>query len=324
MTTSMERVRVAMIGAGSMARRVHYPSLASFPDVEMVAVSDLDEKRLFDASEAYQIDNTYLDFRQMIEETAPQAVYSIGPPGYMYDTWIWCLEHGLNLFIEKPLGITMHQADMLAELAARNGCITQVGFQRRTSPVVVSALDQCLERGQISHAVVRFTKFDPRPFRGALDHMLDDGTHAIDTLRFICGGEVTNVHGELRRSHTPDLNVITALLSFSSGATGSLNLNWNSGRRVFSVEMHAPGICAEVDTEGLVSIFTEGSTIPTVTTSQNIAGSDDFYIYGGFRAKNREFIDAILGDYQPASSFADAWKTMRVAHQLLAQHTLSL
>ncbi len=53
----------------------------------------------------------------MIEEVAPDAVYVIGPPDVMYPHWIWCLEHGLNLYIEKPMGITLHQARNLAYLA---------------------------------------------------------------------------------------------------------------------------------------------------------------------------------------------------------------
>ena len=42
----LDRVRVAMIGAGSMANNVHYPSLASFDDVEIAAICDLDTTRL--------------------------------------------------------------------------------------------------------------------------------------------------------------------------------------------------------------------------------------------------------------------------------------
>ena len=44
-----------------------------------------------------------------------------------------------------------------------------------------------------------------------------------------------------------------------------------------------------------------------------VSGSDQFYIYGGFQAKNREFIDALKDNSQPQSCFADAVKTMEVA-----------
>jgi predicted dehydrogenase len=323
MSIDQDPVRVAMIGAGSMARRVHYPSLASFSDVEIAAICDLDPVKLAAAADAYGVEHRFDDYRRMIEQVTPDAVYSIGPPHSMYDTWVWCLQQGLNLFVEKPLGLTLHQAENLADLAAKHGCITQVGFQRRTTPVTVAAHDACLRRGPITHAVVRFYKNDIRPFTGAIDHMLDDGTHALDTLRWLCGGEVVEIQSQLKRVGVPDINFITATLTFSTGATGMLLASWSSGRRIFSVEMHAPGICAEVDTEGETVIYADGDTTGTTMTSQSVAGSDEFFIFGGFQAKNREFIDAVRTASQPSSSFGDALKTMQVAHRILAQAALA-
>lgn len=316
------QVRVAMIGAGRMANRVHYPSLASFEDVDLMAICDLDAERRETTAETYGITSRYMDYRTMIEEVSPDAVYSIGPPHLMYDTWIWCLEHGVNLFIEKPMGLTMHQSQMLAELAEHYGCITQVGFQRRTTPVTVDMLEACLERGPISHAVVRFYKNQITPFTGPIDHMMDDGTHAIDTLRWICGGDAVEIHSTVDRRGVPDINVMTATISFSSGATGVLLANWSSGRRTFSIEMHAPGICAEIDPEGTAILYADGDTDGAPVHTTTAAGSDEFFVYGGFQAKSREFIDGVRTGVQPSSNFRDALKTMEIAHRILAQATL--
>jgi len=317
------RVRVAMIGAGQMANRVHYPSLASFEDVELAAICDLDAGRRDTTGSTYGIESRYADYRTMIDQIAPDAVYSIGPPHLMYDTWVWCLQQGVNLFVEKPMGLTMHQSHMLAELADRHGCITQVGFQRRTTPVTVEMREACLARGPISHAVVRFYKNHITPFTGAIDHMMDDGTHAIDTLRWICGGEAVDIQSTVARRGVPDINVITATIQFSTGATGVLLANWSSGRRTFSIEMHAPGICAEVDPEGTATLYADGDTAGTARDTTAAAGSDKFFVYGGFQAKSREFIDAVRNGTQPSSHFADAFKTMRIAHRILARATLA-
>ena len=56
--------------------------------------------------------------------------------------------------------------------------------------------------------------------------------------------------------------------------------------------------------------------------TREVAGSDEFYVYGGFQAKNREFIDASKAGRQPESNFADAVKTMEVAEMILAQALL--
>ena len=50
--------------------------------------------------------------------------------------------------------------------------------------------------------------------------MMDDGVHAIDTLRWMCGGEVVKVSSQCKRIGTPDINFISALLEFDNGATG--------------------------------------------------------------------------------------------------------
>jgi len=318
-TGEQNALRVAVIGAGSMANRVHYPSLATFDDVEIAAICDLDADRLNATADRYEVEARYTDYRRMVDDIAPDAVYAIGQPHLMYDVWTWCLQRRLNLYIEKPMGLTLHQARALAYLAEKHGCITQVSFQRRACPMVVMLREECLKRGPIVHAVCRFYKCSIEPFLGARDHMMDDGVHAIDTLRWACGGEVVRVESTLRCVGVPDVNFIAATLHFDNGATGFLINSWSSGRRIFSLEMHAPGICAEAEHEGLGVLYADGDTAGVTFDTRQVAGSDAFYIYGGFRAKHREFLDAVRAGTQPSSCFADALKTMEVAETILAQ-----
>lgn len=319
----LDNVRVAMIGAGGMANRVHYPSLASFADVEIAAICDLDPQRLTATANQYEIEHRYADYRKMVEEVAPNAIYVIGPPHMMFDIWTWCLSQGLNLYIEKPMGITIHQARTLHYLAEQKGCITQVSFQRRSCPMVVQLHNECLKRGPIVHAECAFYKWEPQPYLQARDHMMDDGVHAIDTLRWMCGGEVVAVESRCKRIGTPDINFISAFLHFDNGATGVMLNSWTSGRRIFKVEMHAPGICVEAEHEGKGRLYADGDTQGVEFDTRQVAGSDAFHVYGGFQAKNREFIDAVKSGTQPASCFADAIKTMEVAEMILAQALLN-
>jgi predicted dehydrogenase len=321
-TKRLSKVRVAMIGAGGMANTVHYPSLASFDDVEIAAICDLDAERLTATADKYGVEKRYADYRRMIEEIAPDAVYAIGQPHLMYDLWTWCLSHKLNLCIEKPMGLTIHQARALAHLAEENGCITQVSFQRRTCPMVALLRDKCLEYGDIYHAVCTFYKCSPEPFLGARDHMMDDGVHAIDTLRWMCGGRVIGVESVTKGLGVPDINYLVALLHFDTGATGVMMNSWTSGRRVFRVEMHATGICAEAEHEGKGLLYADGDTKGAEYDTREVAGSDEFFVYAGFRAKNRQFIDAVKSGIPPESCFSDALETMQVAETILAQGLL--
>ena len=324
-----DRIRVLMIGAGAMANSVHYPSLESFPDVEFAGICELENNRLQSTADRYYVpaEQRFLSqgsngYQTAVAAVDPDAIYAIGPPNIMYPVWKWCLEQGRHLYIEKPMGLSLHQARSLAHLADTHGCITQVSFQRRTCPMVVQLRDACLARGPVTHAVCEFYKCSPDPFLDARDHMMDDGVHAIDTLRWICGGNVVDVQSVTRRVGTPDINFFSALLRFDNGATGVLMNSWTSGRRIFRVQIHAAGICAEAEHEGNGTLYTDGDTAGTQFDTRVAAGSAELYVYGGFRAKNRGFIDAVKAGTQPDSCFADAVKTMEIAERILAQSLL--
>jgi predicted dehydrogenase len=310
-----------MIGAGAMANKVHYPSLASFPDVEFAGVCDIDPQRLQKTADQYQIEKRYTDYRKMIEEVAPDGVFAVGQPHYMYDIWLWCLQHGLNLFVEKPLGLTAHQARMLAYLADKHGCITQAGFQRRTCPLLVKLRDELLQRTELEHAVCVFTKYVKGAYVDAPSQMMNNGTHVLDTLRWMCGGEVLEVESVSRRIQAPDINFFTAQVLFDSGVVGTALMNMTAPRRWFGIEMHGCGVSVIADTEGLGQLYLADGKDQEFDT-RKVAGSDEFHVFGGFQAKDREFINAIQNGGQPSSHFGDAVKTIELAESILAQARL--
>ena len=318
-----DKVRVAMIGAGRMANSVHYPSLASFDDVEIAAICDLAPGPLNATADKYGVQRRYTDYRRMVEEVAPDGVYVIGQPHLMYDIWVWCLQHGVNLYIEKPMGLTWHQARSLAYLAETKGVITQVSHQRRTCPLLVTLRDECLKRGPITHAVCEFYKHGPSPMLGARDHMMDDCTHSIDTVRWMCGGAVVGIEAHCKRVGTPDINWIGAALHFDNGASGYVLNSWSSGRRIFRVQLHAPGVAADAEVEGKGYLYADGDYHGIEYDTKAVAGSDQNFVYGGFQAKNREFIDSLkTGQDVTSSPFRDCVKTMEVAEKILAQALL--
>ncbi|MEN6644056.1 MAG: Gfo/Idh/MocA family oxidoreductase [Armatimonadia bacterium] len=315
----MPKTKIAIIGAGAMANKVHYPSLASFEDVEIAAICDLDETKLNETADKYGVSGRYADYRKMVEEVAPAAVWAIGQPQYMYDVWVWCLQQGVNLYIEKPMGLTLHQSRMLATLAEEKQVLTQVSFQRRTCPMVCLLRDKCLERGPIVHAVCQFYKSAIAPMWDARDHMMDDGVHALDTVRWMCGGEAVRVQSVTKAVQVPDINFISALIEFDNGATGMMVNSWTSGRRTFRVEMHAPNICAEAEHETVGRLYADEDTVGQFFDTKEVAGSEEFHVYGGFAAKNREFVDCLKTGTLPGSHFGDAIKTMELANLILAQ-----
>lgn len=321
------KVRIALIGAGKMANNVHYPSLTSFGDVEIVGVLESRADRLKETCDKYGIPESArfvtaldTDYQTILEDLKPDGVYVIGQPEIMYPIWHWCLTQGFNLYIEKPMGLTTHQAESLAYLADRKKLITQVSHQRRTSPILQKVKARLLEKGPVVHGVVEFFKCDIVPMLGARDRMMDDGTHAVDTARWICGGEVVRVESECRRIGVPDINWFGATLHFDNGSTCYVVCNWASGRRVFRTQIHVPGGYADVEVEAEAKIYLDNNYQGEILTTQQAASSDKNFVYGGFSGKNREFIDSLKTGVDICSSpFRDAVKTMRVCETILSQ-----
>ena len=331
MANRKSTARIAFIGAGVMANSVHFPSVASFKDVEIVGICDINPAVLKDTAGKYGIPDEALfgergieDYRRMVEKVSPDAVYAIGQPHMMIDIWLWCLEEGINLYIEKPMGLSIHQARSMAYLAEKNGCITQVSHQRRSCPLLVKMRQECLRKGSITHAICEFYKCNMQNFLTPRDHMMDDCTHSIDTVRWICGGEVEKVESQCKRIGTVDINWIGATIQFDNGATGYVINSWVSGRRVFRVQMHAPGIYTDAEVEGKAFLYIDGDYKGVEYDTKEVAGSDEVRVFGGFEAKNREFIDSILtGKEVTSSPFRDCLKTMEVAETILANALLS-
>ena len=321
------KVRICIIGAGNMANNVHYPSLASFDDVEIVGVVESRADRLKATCDKFGIAEgaRFLvaldtDYQKVLSTLKPDGVYVIGQPEIMYPIWHWCLTQGFNLYIEKPMGLTTHQAESLAHLAAVGKLVTQVSHQRRSAPILQQVKARLLEKGPVIHGVVEFFKCDITPMLGARDRMMDDGTHAIDTARWICGGEVVRIESECRRIGVPDINWIGATLHFDNGSTCYVVCNWASGRRVFRTQMHVARGYADVEVEAEAKVYLDNNYQGETLTTQQAAGSDQNYVFGGFSAKNREFIDSLKTGVDVCSSpFSDTVKTMRVCETILAQ-----
>jgi predicted dehydrogenase len=333
-----QRARVALIGAGEMANRYHYPSLASFADVELVGISDLlEDKALATAARLHiPASRVFRDFRRMLCETEPEAVYVLMPPQHLYEPVHEVLTRGLHVFIEKPLALTPSQARMLAYTAAEHGCLTMVGFQRRFVPAVTALRQRLEERGPIQSADVAFLKSTPdlsQPagfYNGAIDPLTSDGIHAVDNLRWLCGGEVEEVHAAVRTRYIPGPvpNAYSALVTFSNGSVGTVHYNLVTGRRIFRAEFHAQNVSVAVDADRQSSIVADNGELEVYQSTEfgrsALAAGEELQPqhWLGFWHENRHFIDSIHAGTQPSSCFADAVKSMELV-ALIHQATTS-
>lgn len=313
----MKKVNIALIGAGGMANSVHYPSLAECEDVNLVGLCDLVESKLDATAERFQIEQTFVDYRKMLEKTGPDAVYILMPPQHLFPIVIHCLSQKHHVFIEKPPGITLHQTKEMALAAEKHNCKTMVGFNRRFIPLMQKVKAIVEENGPIIQCMSTFHKNAPNAlyYDGVIDVLTCDTIHAVDALRWL-GGEVQAVASDINTFYSERENSFNALVRFTSGASGYLCTNWAVGGRIHTFEMHARGISAYInpDAGGRAVLHTQEGI--TEITTEDAANSDATYKTYGFYGESRHFVDCIQQDKQPLTCFADAVKTMELVEAI--------
>ncbi|HVC35323.1 MAG TPA: Gfo/Idh/MocA family oxidoreductase [Chloroflexota bacterium] len=331
------RVRVALIGAGTMANTYHYPSLASFPDVELVAICDLIQDKAQETARRLKIptERVYVDFKKMLADVEPQVVYVLMPPQHLYEPAMYALKQGRHVFVEKPPALTTNQARMLAYTAGEYNCLTMAGFQRRFIPAVSALRGRVEERGPIHFAEVAFLKATrnlatPAGFYdGAIDPLTSDGIHAVDHLRWLCGGDVVEVHADVRQRYIPGPvpNTFFAAVTFSTGAVGTVHYSTVTGRRIFRAEFHGQNVTAYVDADRDSFLVADNGEPETTTSAEFgrpvLRPGEELrpYHWLGFWHESRHFIDCIKQGRQPSSHFADAVKSMELVERILQTRT---
>ncbi len=130
-----DRVRVGMIGVGNRGGQLLEAFLGQ-SDVEIPAICDIYEPYLQRTSARLEgRAETYRDFRKLIDRADIDAVVVASPDHWHAIQTITACDAGKDVYVEKPLSITIREGRRMVEAARRNAQVVQVGTQRRSSPL---------------------------------------------------------------------------------------------------------------------------------------------------------------------------------------------
>jgi len=312
-------MNIAFIGAGSLANVMHYPSVAAFEDVTIAAICDLDRERLNTTADKYDVKCRYTDYHHMLDEVALDAVYVIMPPVFLKSIVLDCLAAGKHVFMEKPPGVSVAEAQEMAAVARKNNCLAMVAFNRRFAKVIVEAKKLVDARGPINQCMVEFHKYHLHEAKWdyyGVGMFETDVIHVVDLLRHFCG-EVTEVDAYVQTWHSDQENVFNALVQFESGATGVLTANRASGFRHERFELHGHGIGAYIRAPEAAEIYTDNQAKPITLNGAELTGSEKPYLTYGFSDESRHFIDCIKSGSQPLTNLDDAAKSRQLVDRIL-------
>ncbi len=137
-TSPSERIGVGVIGTGKMAHDYHLSTLAGFADVELLAVCDVDSTRRGHAKQYVERKtgkacDAYNDYRQLIQRKDIDAVVIATPDHWHALPAIEACQAGKDVYCEKPLTLTIREAELCIRAARKHNRVFQTGSQQRSS-----------------------------------------------------------------------------------------------------------------------------------------------------------------------------------------------
>ena len=273
-------MKYALIGCGRIA--VNHVKAVVNNNLDFVAACDIEPANidvLFDKTN-YEDRNKverYADYKEMIAKHPDLDLIAIATPsGVHAEIALYCIDHDINLIIEKPMAMNMIDAEDIIRRSKEKGVKVSACHQNRFN-IAVQEMRQALEQGRfgrISHGSinVRWNRgkqyYDQANWRGkwASDGgcLFNQCIHGIDLLRWMMGNEVEEVYGVTKQQFHTYLeceDVGMAVVKFKNGAIGTIE---------GTVNVYPKNL------EETLYLFGENGTVKIGGTSTNNIGVWDF------------------------------------------------
>ena len=308
-------VTLGVIGAGPIASK-HLDVIAAMEGVTVSALSSRRPGPRDDLARRYGIPRQFDTSERLLEENLDGVMVLVAPEA-IAEVAATSIARGFATFLEKPPGLTLRDAEALAELAERHRVVTQVGLNRRFYSVVKTAREAIDRSGQSYGCCVEApesiarARAAGRPERLLRHWVAANSLHAIDLLRFLSGNVRTRHVLRRTGAELAELS-IAALLEFESGAIGQYTAYWGSPGR-WSVSLYGRDVTA------VLTPFERGRLSYADGREEEMSGDDvDVRFKPGFYRQMEAFIDALRTGHgaPPAADLADAARSMELADWL--------
>jgi len=197
----MSKIKVAVIGCGTIANSAHIPAYLKCEDVELKYFCDILPERAKQAVEKYQCGTAITDYKKALRDPEIQAV-SVCTPNKVHPVIaIAALKAGKNVLCEKPAARTFAEAIKMQTVQQETGKVLNIGVVNRFNGAV-KAIKKMIdngELGEIYHVYASFRKQRSIPGLGGAfttkeiaggGVLIDWGVHFLDVVMYCCGDPI--------------------------------------------------------------------------------------------------------------------------------------
>jgi phthalate 4,5-cis-dihydrodiol dehydrogenase len=227
------RLRMGIAGIGQGGGGM-LPAMASMREMELVAGADINPLTRDRFHDRYPQAKVYPTVAELCQDPAVQAVWVSSPNRFHCEHAIEALTHGKHVVVEKPMAVTLDEADRMNRAARENGVILIAGHTN-SFELHVRAMRKIVNSGKLGRlCAVHVWSYTDWMLRGRTPDELDpeqgggipwrQGPHQIDVVRLIGGGLLRSVRGTtgdwLRERKVA--GYYNAFMEFQDGATASI------------------------------------------------------------------------------------------------------
>lgn len=207
-------IKVGVVGVGYLGK-FHGDKYKAIEDTELVGVVDLDFKRAKEVAGELGVE-AYKDYSALFDKV--DAVSIVTPTETHRNVGKEFLSRGIDVLIEKPMTVTMEEADDLISTAKENNSILQVGHLERFNPAVVAL------EGIVNNPVfIESHRLAPFPNRATdVDVVLDLMIHDIDIILNLVDSDLERVDAAGVPVVSGKVDIANARLKFVNGCVANV------------------------------------------------------------------------------------------------------
>ncbi len=337
------KIKWGVIGCGGIADRRTLPGMMLAKNAELVAVMDTNMAAAQACKEKYNAKYAFDNYEELLAIEEIDAVYIASPVFCHKEQAFAAAKAKKHILIEKPVGMSVKEAEKIAKVCEKEGVKLGVGFMMRFH-AYHQEMKKIVSEGKIGEIVsarAQLTCWYPKMDNcwrqdiklsggGAL---MDMGVHCVDLIRHITGLEVKEVKG-LMGNQIFDYSVEDAgglVMRLENGAIAYVDANFNIPDAAAKCKLELYGTKGSIFAQGTISQV-EGGELEVLCSgesggydaAQNRATIEPLPVeveFGNMYTKEIEgFGDAILGKIEIPVSAEDAIKSQEVIEKVYKQN----
>jgi predicted dehydrogenase len=261
-------LRVALVGAGNLARWVHLPILQKTAGIELRAVCSASGARGLSYAKRFGARYCCSDYEELLHDPDVDAVFIVTRNQHHAAQAAAALAAGKHVFVEKPMALTAEECRILDRAVRESGKQLTVGFNRRFAPFYVEQKRRLRKRTQpvvvncrVNSPGISGSYWMADPAIGGA--ILGEACHFVDLMYWLLESEpvaVTAFTLPTNQPHPVGENNLVASIRFADGSVGSLTYCTVGSRTSGGERVEVFGESIGVATEDFTRLDIRGRT----------------------------------------------------------------